>query len=73
MVFIRTNPFRPEVPQYSRSVTTRLITPSQDAWVIVNEALKLLRSVYRQGHQLRQSGRSCERTGNYVGTTSGFV
>ena len=56
MVFIRTNPFRSEVPQYSRSVTTRLITPSQDSRVIVDKALELLRSIYRQGYQYAKAG-----------------
>lgn len=49
MVFIRTSPFRPEVRHYSGSATTGLSTPSQDTRVIVDKALKLLRSVYRQG------------------------
>ena len=56
VVFIRTNPFRPEVPQYSRSVTTRLITPSQDSRVLIDRALALLRSLYRQGYQYAKAG-----------------
>lgn len=56
MVFIRTNTFRPGVPQHSRSVTTRLITPSQDSRVIVDKALELLRSIYRQGYQYAKAG-----------------
>lgn len=56
MVFIRTNPFRPEVPQYSRSVATRLIIPSQDSRVLIDRALALLRSLYRQGYQYAKAG-----------------
>lgn len=56
MVFIRTNPFRPEMPQYSRIVTTRLITPSQDSRVLIDRALALLRSLYREGYRYAKAG-----------------
>ena len=56
LVFIRTNPFRAEVPQYSRSVTVRLTTPSQDSRVIIDRALALLRSLYRQGYRYAKAG-----------------
>ena len=42
MVFIRTNPFKTTAPQYSRSTSVKLIKPSQDTRVIVQQALKLL-------------------------------
>lgn len=56
MVFIRTNPFRSEVPQYSRSVTTMLIISSQDSRVLIDRALALLRSLYLQGYQYAKAG-----------------
>lgn len=56
MVFIRTNPFRPGVPQYSRSTSARLVTPTQDSRVIVQKALIQLRSLYRAGYDYAKAG-----------------
>lgn len=56
MVFIRTNPFRSDVAQYSRSVTVRLTTPSQDSRVITGKALALLRGLFRRGYQYAKAG-----------------
>ncbi len=56
MVFIRTNPFKTTVPQYSQSASVRLVTASQDSRVIVQHALNLLRSIYRDGYEYSKSG-----------------
>lgn len=56
MVFIRTNPFRPGIPQYSRSASIRLVTPTQDSRVIVQKALTQLRSIYRSGYDYSKAG-----------------
>lgn len=56
MVFIRTNPFRPGVPQYSRSTAVRLVNPTQDSRVIVQRALSQLRSLYRTGYDYAKAG-----------------
>ena len=56
MVFIRTNPFKASAPQYSRSAGVKLIKPSQDSRVIVQQALNLLRLIYREGFDYAKAG-----------------
>lgn len=56
MVFIRTNPFKSTVPQYSKNASVRFISASQDSRVIVQHALKLLRSIYRDGFEYAKAG-----------------
>jgi DNA polymerase V len=56
MVFIRTNPFKANAPQYSRSTSVKLIKPSQDSRVIVQQALNLLRLMYREGFDYAKAG-----------------
>ncbi|HAS77309.1 MAG TPA: DNA polymerase V subunit UmuC, partial [Marinobacter adhaerens] len=56
MVFIRTNPFKTTAPQYSRSASVKLIQPSQDSRVIVQQALNLLRPMYREGFNYAKAG-----------------
>jgi len=56
MVFIRTNPFKASAPQYSRSTSVKLIKPSQDSRVIVQQALNLLRLMYREGFDYAKAG-----------------
>jgi DNA polymerase V len=56
MVFIRTNPFRASAPQYSRSASVRLISPTQDSRVITHRAMALLRSLYRDGYDYAKAG-----------------
>lgn len=56
MVFIRTNPFKAGAPQYSRSASVKLIQPSQDSRVVVQQALRLLRPMYRDGFDYAKAG-----------------
>ena len=56
MVFIRTNPFKASAPQYSSSASVRLVTPSHDTRVIVQQALNLLRPMYRDGFDYAKAG-----------------
>jgi DNA polymerase V len=56
MVFIRTNPFRASVPQYSRSASANLVTPTQDSRVITRQAMTLLRSLYQDGFDYAKAG-----------------
>lgn len=55
-VFIRTNPFKTATPQYSRSASMRLVNASQDSRVIVQQALRLLRLLYREGFEYAKAG-----------------
>lgn len=56
MVFIRTNPFKASAPQYSRSASVKLIQPTQDSRVIVQQALHLLRPMCRDGFDYAKAG-----------------
>jgi DNA polymerase V len=55
-VFIRTNPYRPEQPQYQRSASVQLTTGTQDTRVIINAALRILASLYRTGYGYQKAG-----------------
>ena len=56
MVFLRTNAFRTELPQYFNSASVGLITPTQDSRVIVQQVLNLLRLMYRPGYDYAKAG-----------------
>ena len=55
-VYIRTNIFKPEVPQYQRSVTVPLPQASSDTRVLTNWALRILRRIYRPGFGYHKAG-----------------
>jgi DNA polymerase V len=56
MVFVRTNPFKAQSPQYSRSASVRFITATRDSRVIAKEAVALLRSLYRRNFDYAKAG-----------------
>ena len=56
MVFIRTNAFQTHAPQYSGSASVRLINASQDSRLIVQQAISLLRPMYREGYEYAKAG-----------------
>ena len=56
MVFVRTNPFKTTASQYSRSASIHLINATQDSRVLVQQALNLLRSMYREGYDYAKAG-----------------
>jgi len=55
-VYIRTNVFKPEVPQYQRSMTVPLPEASADTRVLVGWAIKALRRIYRPGYGYHKAG-----------------
>lgn len=55
-VFIRTNPFNPNEPQYHRSATVQLDAASQDTRVIVSAANRLLDEIYKSGYGYHKAG-----------------
>lgn len=55
-VFIQTNPFRPQDPQYARSTTSKLVQPTQDSRQLIEVAVGLLRALYRPGYQYKRAG-----------------
>jgi DNA polymerase V len=55
-VFVATNPFSARQPQYSAGAQTALVRPSNHSPDLIAAALKLLREIYRPGHQYKKTG-----------------
>jgi DNA polymerase V len=55
-VYIRTNPFKDDEPQYHRSIIVPLCQPSDDTTKLVNAALTGLKVIYRSGFRYKKSG-----------------
>jgi DNA polymerase V len=55
-VFIRTNPFNPAEPQYQRSAGMMLPSATQDTRMIVSEAHRLLKAIFRTGYRYHKCG-----------------
>lgn len=55
-VYIRTNVFKPEVPQYHRTVTVPLPEASADTRVLTRWALRVLRRIYLPGFGYHKAG-----------------
>ena len=55
-VFIASNRFREDLPQYSNSATISLLVPTSDTLEITQAAIKALRSIWREGIQYKRSG-----------------
>lgn len=55
-VYIRTNIFKPEVPQYQRSFTVPLPEATADTRILTQWALRILRRIYRPGFGYHKAG-----------------
>jgi DNA polymerase V len=55
-VFIRTNPFNPNEPQYQRAAGIALPAATQDTRVIVGTANRLLKELFREGYRYHKCG-----------------
>jgi len=55
-VFVRTNPFKDEVPQYSRSMIVPLLRPTDDTFKLVHASLQGLKHIYKNGYGYKKSG-----------------
>ena len=55
-VYVRTNPFRAEDPQYQRSIIVPLSQPSDDTAKLVHAALTGLKAIFRTGYRYKKSG-----------------
>jgi DNA polymerase V len=55
-VFVRTNPFKPEEPQYNNGVTVRLLHPTNNSFVLVEAAIYGLKRIFRQGYAYKKAG-----------------
>jgi DNA polymerase V len=55
-VFIRTNPFSPDEPQYQRTAGITLPSATQDTRMIVGTANRLLKELFREGYRYQKCG-----------------
>ncbi|WP_455379856.1 Y-family DNA polymerase, partial [Acidihalobacter prosperus] len=55
-VFVHTNAFMPNDPQYYGSLTMQLSHPTQDTRVLVSQALTGLNTLYRTGYRYKKAG-----------------
>ena len=55
-VFLNTNAFREDLPQYWNFQEMRLITPSSSTITIVKTANEVLQKLYRQGYHYKKAG-----------------
>ncbi len=55
-VYLRTNVFKPEVPQYQRAVTLPLPEATSDTRTLTQWALNILRAIYRPGFGYHKAG-----------------
>jgi DNA polymerase V len=55
-IFIRTNPFNPQEPQYQRSASIKLDAATQDTRAIIATANRLLKEIFRPGYRYHKCG-----------------
>jgi DNA polymerase V len=55
-VFLNTNYFREDLPQYWNFQEQRLITPTNSTITIIETANDVLKKIYRQGYQYKKAG-----------------
>ncbi len=55
-VFLHTNSFREDLPQYWNFAEERLLTPSSSTITIIQAAKTALEKIYRQGYQYKKAG-----------------
>jgi DNA polymerase V len=55
-VFIRTNPFNPQEPQYQRSASIKLDSATQDTRIIIATANRLLTEIFKRDYSYHKCG-----------------
>ena len=55
-VFIQTNRFKAEEPQYNAGITVPLVEPTDDTLVLTAAALKGLEAIFRAGYRYKKAG-----------------
>jgi len=55
-VYVRTNPFKKDEPQYQRSIVVPFIQPTDDTTKLVDAALTGLKVIFRNGYRYKKSG-----------------
>lgn len=56
LVFLKTNRFRPELPQYNPSIVVPLLSTTDDSRLIIHASQKGLQSIYKKGYLFMKSG-----------------
>ncbi|MCE9663698.1 Y-family DNA polymerase [Halomonas sp. M5N1S17] len=56
LVFLKTNPFRNDLPQYSSSLAVELPRPTDDSREILSAAGQALQRIYRKGYRYQKGG-----------------
>ena len=56
MVFVLTNPFRRDLPQYRNNLTMQLPFPSNSSIELAEFAEMGLRKIYREGYEYKKAG-----------------
>jgi len=55
-VFVETNPFKPESPQYHASAQATFMPPTDHTPALISKGLELLSKIYRQGFEYKKTG-----------------
>jgi DNA polymerase V len=55
-VFLHTNYFQPDQPQYANSATRTILFPTAFTPVLIGHALALLRGIFKQGYKYKKAG-----------------
>lgn len=55
-VFVQTNPFKPDEPQYNNAVTVKLVKPTDNVFRLSEAALYGLKRIYKQGYAYKKAG-----------------
>jgi DNA polymerase V len=55
-VFIRTNPFNPQEPQYQRAASIKLDAATQDTRAIIATANRMLKEIFKSGYGYQKCG-----------------
>ncbi len=55
-VFILTNPFATNLPQYSNQISMQLSVPTNDTTELINIALLGLKSIFKEGYKFKKAG-----------------
>ena len=55
-VYLKTNPFKPELPQHNPVATVRLGAPTDDSRRMVVAAVRAVRGLYRPGYRYQKCG-----------------
>ncbi len=55
-VFVQTNPFKPDEPQYNNGVTVKLAKQTNDTFLLASAALYGLKRIYKPGYAYKKAG-----------------